>query len=263
MTRSARALLRVLAVSAGLAQASDIHPAPREEWSGTYRCGPRIEDPAHGSGYSAQVTLVLNDGVATITRQSGRVSQTLTGKVGADGRVTLEGGGAMRSGRARWRYYFNGRFEGNKFAARGATLSASGESKLRECTMTLARVSASVPRAASAHKEPTPLAVGPEPAPITATPAQQPAAVEPPVAVELPAAPIAENKIANRLMKYSRGDRILLALFLGLASAGIGVLLYDWRRPMWLTPTKAVAAVVATALGTAGLAYYALSHLDL
>ena len=261
--------MQVLAVCAALSHASGPHAASREEWSGTYRCGARLEGPARGSGYSAQVTLVLNDGVATINRQSGRVSQTLTGKVGADGRVTLEGGGAMRGGRSRWRYYFNGRFEGSKFEARGATLSASGASKMRECSMTLRRISPPIRQGPGADKGPTPsrpTAVAPEPAPITALPstALQPAAAEPPPATVVPAAPIAtENKIANRRMKYSREDRTLLALFLGIAAAGIGVLLYDWRRPMGLTPTKAIAAIVAAALGIAGLAFYALSPLSM
>ena len=303
MTGSARALLQVLAVSAGLAQASDIHPAPREEWSGTYRCGTRLKDPEQGSAYSAQVKLVLNHGVATITRQSARVKETMTGKVGADGRVTLEGGGVMKDDGGRWRYRFDGRFEDNKFEARGAMLSASGASKIRECTMALARVSASggksVHQAASSDKQVAPsppTAVASEPAampsagsmatespspasgieppaagaaapgPITATPdmAQRPAAVEPPPAADVPAAPAAtEDKKENRPVKYSREDRGLLALFVGMAAAGIGLLLYDWRRPSWLTPRNAVAAVVATALGTAGIAFYALSHLNL
>ena len=290
----------VLAVSAGLAQAGDSPAASREEWSGTYRCGARLKDLEPGSAYSAPAKLVLKDGVATITRHSARVRETMAGKVGADGRVTLEGGGVMIDDGGRWRYRFEGRFEDDKFEARGAMLSASGASKIRECSMALARVSgprgAPVPQTPVSEKrtapdppnavtpEPAPLpgAAGmpPEPppgkkieapaaaapAPIVATPdtAQQPTAAPPLPAPDVPVTPIAtEDKKEDRLARYSREDRAWLALFLGLGAAGIGVILYDWRRPRWLKPASAVAALVATALGAAGIAFYALAHLNL
>ena len=291
----------VLAVAAGFAQAIDSHAASREEWSGTYRCGARLKDLEPGAAYSAPAKLVLKDGVATITRQSARVKETMNGKVSADGRVTLEGGGVMVDDGGRWRYRFEGRFEDDKFEARGAMLSASGASKIRECSMTLARVSppggatasptpVSEKRAApdppsAVPPEPAPLpraaGIAPEapppgkkieapaaaaPAPIAATPdtAQQPTAAPPLPAPDVPVTPIAtEDKKEDRRARYSREDRALLALFLGLGAAGIGVILYDWRRPRWLKPANAAAALVTTALGTAGIAFYALAYVNL
>lgn len=211
---------------------------------------------------------MLSGDIATITRRSARVKETMTGKIGADGRVTLEGGGVTIDESGRWRYRFEGRFDDDKFEARGVMLSASGASKIRECTMTLTRTSPAVRQASSANKEQatSPTAAAPEPAPIAATPetALQPPAAEQQQGADVPAAPIAaENKVENRHIRYSREDRILLALFVGIAAAGIGVILYDWRRPTRLTPTNAVAAIVAAGLSTAGLAWYAFSHLNL
>jgi hypothetical protein len=295
-----RAFLKVLAVSAGLAHAGAIHAAQREEWSGTYHCGPRLKDLQPGSAYAAQAKLVLNDGVATITRQSARVRETMTGKVGADGRITLEGGGVMIDDGGRWRYRFEGRFEGNKFEARGAMLSPTGESKIRECTMTLARTSPAVSKAPAADKEPAaspppvvvstpppvpsavskapeppapathnsepPPAKAAAPAPDTATraAAQRSAPAEPRSPADVTPAPVAtEDKKEDRTVIFSRAENLLLALFAGIAAGGIGVLLYDWRRPRWLTPKNALAAFLATVLGTAAVAGCVLLYLNL
>jgi hypothetical protein len=68
----------------------------------------------------------------------------LKGKIMADGRLVLEGTGFYKGkGEPNWRYRFEGQFAGVNFSATGVMLATNRGTKLRDCSMELARVSAS------------------------------------------------------------------------------------------------------------------------
>jgi hypothetical protein len=132
------------ALAAGNALAAEFHPAPHEVWSGTYQCDAIERDPVRWPAYSATIRLVLDDGVAHIVKESARIRETLRGKVGDSGALVLEGAGIWKDGSGtRWRYRFDGQFQGSRFEAEGVMLSAAMSEKLRTCSMKLTRVHAS------------------------------------------------------------------------------------------------------------------------
>lgn len=170
MMRSARILTGILTacLPASVLIAAEFRPAAHEVWAGTYRCEAMDRDPNQWPAYSSRVRLTLEEGAAHVTRESSRIRESLRGQVAADGTVKLEGSGdSKEGGGTRWRYRFDGKFEGDRFAAKGAMLSASLATKLRDCSMELTRVQASG-GPASTH------AAAPAQAPVTPPP--QPAA---------------------------------------------------------------------------------------
>lgn len=112
--------------------------AARESWTGSYQCGPTASDS--GSAYSSRITMLIENGEAHIARESAAIKESLSGRVGADGTVKLEGTGARKEGGTGWLYRFDGRIEGNRLEARGAMLSPNLVTRLRECSMSLTKV---------------------------------------------------------------------------------------------------------------------------
>lgn len=190
--RIVSSFLPVLLLAACSARAGDFNPASHEEWSGTYRCGPLAKDPER-PGYTSGVRLVLENGKATINKESATVKEDMSGAVAPDGRVTLEGSGAWKASGQSWRYRFEGQFEGGKFEARGAMYSSNGTTKLRDCSMALARVTASGGRSAkppaSAPSKEAPSAAPPPVAEKAATTAGAPPEAPPPAPAVEPSAP--------------------------------------------------------------------------
>lgn len=186
--------------AAGEAFAAEFQPAAHEVWAGTYKCGAMERDPAQWPAYSASIRLVIDNGTARILKESARIRVTMTGEVGDDGMLKLEGAGVWKDGGdARWRYRFDGRFEGTRFQAQGAMLSASLATKLRDCSMALTRVQASGGPAQQAAR-PSPEAAKRSQAlgqPIARTRARAPAAPKAsPQAAEQTPAPEAAAKAA-------------------------------------------------------------------
>ena len=126
----------------GVAIAADYRPAAREVWTGSYRCEAIERDPNQWPAYYSRVRLTLEEGAARVTREFARKREVVSGQVGPDGTLKLEGAGDAKDGGARWRYRFEGKFEGQRFTAKGAMLAAGSATKLRECAMELTRVSA-------------------------------------------------------------------------------------------------------------------------
>jgi hypothetical protein len=191
--------------SIAISDAAEFRPSAREVWSGTYTCGAIERDPDQWPGYSSRAQLILENGVARVTRESTKVREMLTGEVAPDGGVRLEGTGSSREGETRWRFRFDGEFQGDRFSAKGAMLSASLATKLRDCSMSLTRVQASggpAPRepaaatAAPPPEQPAPAAAAPSPprpevaaAAVPPSPPPQEAAAPAASAAEKPAAP--------------------------------------------------------------------------
>ena len=169
MTRLSLAIL-IAAVLAPLPLAA-AHGASGVEgvWSGIYRCCPMQAETGASPGYTSSIRLVVEGSNARVARDSGEISEHLQGVVSRDGTLTLEGTGTRRSGGATWRYRYEGRFEGSRYTAEGAMLSANLATRLRECSMTLARMQRADPPARPRDAEP-------------AAAAQPPAAVEPALA---------------------------------------------------------------------------------
>lgn len=143
------ALFMLGAASAISAQAADYAPAPHEIWSGIYRCGPMQTESGSSPGYTSSIRLVVEGTGATIDKRSGEISETLSGTIARDGTLRLEGTGTRKAGGAQWRYRYDGRFEGSRFEARGMMYSANLATRLRECSMTLARMQRSDPPGAA------------------------------------------------------------------------------------------------------------------
>jgi hypothetical protein len=133
-----------IALIAGNTLAAEFDPAPHEVWSGTYQCDAIERDPAQWPAYSARIRLVLDGGVARLVKESARIRETMSGTVSDNGALTLEGVGDWKDGSGtRWRYRFDGQFQGSRFEAQGVMLSSAMATKLRSCSMTLTRVHAS------------------------------------------------------------------------------------------------------------------------
>lgn len=136
---------KALALSAGLLLTTICAAADervrREEWSGSYQCGAIASAPEKWPAYKINVLMLVDNGKASITRDTVRVQETVTGTVSADGRLTLEGGGAPKvDGNGRpWRFRFDGQFVGGKFEGTGVMNSHDGARKLRDCSITATR----------------------------------------------------------------------------------------------------------------------------
>lgn len=197
MIRPARILTSVfsalLALAAGVAAAAEFRPAAHEVWTGTYRCEAIERDPDQWPAYSAPVRLTLEGGRAQVARETARVQGSLSGEVAPDGTVRLEGTGGARDGSARWRYRFEGRFEGERFTAKGAMLSAASATKIRDCSMALTRA-----KAAGAPARAQPVAPAP-PQPVPARP--EPKAGEP---AATPSAPVKVRE--GRALDFTQGN---------------------------------------------------------
>jgi LPXTG-motif cell wall-anchored protein len=128
------------AACASPVSAADYAPSVHEVWSGIYRCGAMQTESGTSPGYTSSIRLVVEGNTATINKRSGEISETLSGEIARDGTLRLEGTGTRRSDRAGWRYRYQGRFEGSRFEARGMMYSANLATRLRECSMTLARM---------------------------------------------------------------------------------------------------------------------------
>jgi len=155
-----------LVLAAAPAAAADYAPAAHEVWSGVYRCGPMLQaDSGQSPGYTSSIRMTVEGTSATISKESGDIRETLSGDIRRDGTLHLEGTGTRRDSRsAGWRYRYEGRFEGARFEARGAMLSSNLATRLRDCSMTLARIQRSdkPARTAQAPAPPAPAAAQPE-----------------------------------------------------------------------------------------------------
>jgi tetratricopeptide (TPR) repeat protein len=112
-----------------------------QEWSATMKCGAIASAPDKWPPFSWSVPLVVADGKASITRDTARVQETLSGTVSPDGAVVMDGGGSFKeeqSGRP-WRWRLEGRFTADKLESAGAQLTADGSKKIRECSLVATR----------------------------------------------------------------------------------------------------------------------------
>jgi hypothetical protein len=182
-------LLALALISAG-AVTAESRPAAHEEWSGHYACDANERDPARWPGYRAAIRMTVRDGHATVVRETMRVRETMGGQVRADGSLELTGTGEWRDGPA-WRWSFEGRFIGDRFEADGAMLSAQARARLRECSMTLLRVTvvSARPGAGDASAEPAKREGAPSPASADPTSASARASPDAPAPSRAPAAP--------------------------------------------------------------------------
>ena len=113
------------------------------QWSGFYGCGAyvgrgRVESPA---AWTAPVTMTVDGTHATMSRGSANYSETLTGEIGADLSLQLQGKGAMtRTPDQPWTTRFSGKFSGSpsRFDGTGTLATASGEVS-RHCTVDLVK----------------------------------------------------------------------------------------------------------------------------
>ena len=143
-------LLVLCAACASVVSAADYTPSVHEIWSGVYRCGAMETEAGTSPGYTSSIRLVVEGKTATIDKRSGEISETLSGEIARDGTLRLKGTGTRRSGGAGWGYRYDGRFEGSRFEARGMMYSANQATRLRECSMSLARMQRS-DKPAAAH----------------------------------------------------------------------------------------------------------------
>jgi hypothetical protein len=122
-------------------------------------------DSGQSPGYTSSIRMIVEGTAATISKESGDIRETLSGDIKRDGTLRLEGTGTRRDSRsAGWRYRYDGRIEGARFEARGMMLSANLATRLRDCSMTLARIQRSdkPARTAQAPAPPAPEPVQPE-----------------------------------------------------------------------------------------------------
>jgi hypothetical protein len=149
-------------------------------------------DPERWPAYSASIRLVLDNGVAHVVKESARIRETLGGEVRGDGGLALDGTGEWKDGSGtRWRYHFDGRFDGSRFEAQGVMLGPATSTRLRDCSMALRRVHASraVPQTAQAAAAKAKVAQAVEPAvaivqPPATTPSPSPESMHAPAAAE-------------------------------------------------------------------------------
>lgn len=130
------------ALAPGAGNAAKSPPPVREVWSGAYQCGPILGGDA--PAYSSRINMLVEDGAARIDKESAQIRESFSGQVAPAGTLKLEGSGARKDGAgAGWRYSFEGRFDGDRFDAKGAMLSATLATRLRDCSITLRRVQSS------------------------------------------------------------------------------------------------------------------------
>lgn len=186
--------------------AADYAPSVHEIWSGVYRCGPMQTDTRTAPGYTSSIRLIVEGNTATISKQSAEIRETLSGEIGRDGTLRLEGTGARRAGGTGWRYRYDGRFEGSRFEARGVMFSANLATKLRDCSMTLARMQRSDKPAVDRDSATRAAALKPEPlAPAQPQSTQQREAAPAPEARKDTPAP-APAKVVDRELDFSDGN---------------------------------------------------------
>jgi opacity protein-like surface antigen len=179
--RTSALLSASLVLAAAAAAAADYAPAAHEVWSGVYRCGPMQTDSGRSPGYTSSIRMTVEGTSATINKESGDIRETLSGDIKRDGTLRLEGTGTRRDSRsAGWRYRYEGRFEGARFEARGAMLSSNLATRLRDCSMTLARIQRFDKPARTAQ------ASAPEPAQPEAATRRQPEAAAPEASARRP-----------------------------------------------------------------------------
>ena len=201
-------------------------------------------DPGERPGYTSPMKLFVKDGVASASRDSGRVRESLSGKVSEDGQVVLEGTGQLKESGASWRYRYEGRIAGAKLEATGGMYPPHGGPALRDCSIALTRVGPPAPRASkppAVEKKAEPVKAEPErqeakpavvdakppPAEAKAAPAEPPQSVQ--AALQSPPAE-SEPPPHTYFGRYSESDLALLAIFAVCAVAGVGLIVYDWRR---------------------------------
>lgn len=179
ITYAAYLLLAVMMMNA-TAGAADDRSSPRELWVGTYECSVNAVDAERWPAYEARIQLKVEGRTARISKESARIRETMSGQVAGDGRLRLEGSGVYKGpGGPGWRYRFDGRFEGDHFEARGVMLTPGMGSKLRDCSMTLARTA--LPPQAAARRTARTQPVKP---PVEALPAPAEKKQELPAAVQ-------------------------------------------------------------------------------
>jgi hypothetical protein len=151
-------LFAAIALVTGAARAADSGVSARGVWSGTYQCSAMRSDVAPSPAFTSSVRMVVEGASASITKESGEIKQTLSGEVKPDGSIRLEGVGMRKdTSSPGWRYRFEGRFEGDRFQAKGMMFSANLATKLRDCSMTLTRAQTSATQA-QATPAPEPVA---------------------------------------------------------------------------------------------------------
>lgn len=122
----------------------------QEIWSGTYQCSAMESEIAGSPGYTASIRMIVEGSAARIVKESAEIRETMSGEIQPDGSLRLEGIGRRKeSAGAVWRYRFDGQFDSGRFNARGMMFSAHLGSKLRDCSMSLARL----PGVASAARQ--------------------------------------------------------------------------------------------------------------
>jgi hypothetical protein len=205
MNNRISALFIAMSLSASApAAAADYAPSPYEVWSGIYRCGPMQTDPAQSPGYTSSIRMMVDGTSATISKDSGDIRETLSGEIQRDGTLRLEGSGTRRgSASAGWRYRYDGRFDGARFEARGMMFSANLATRLRDCSMTLARMQRSDKAARSAEAAPP----APEPAQReTATKTRQAEAAAPEATARRPSRGAGVPEAVNKELDFSDGN---------------------------------------------------------
>lgn len=181
-------------------------PSPvREVWSGSYQCGPMLSGEA--PAYSSRINMLVEDGAANIVKESAQIRESFSGQVGAGGTLKLEGSGARKDGGAGWRYRFEGRFDGDRYDAKGAMLSASLATRLRDCSIALRRVQ-STATPLQLRREELPAQA---PQPQASAPAPVPAVVEPsinakPAAAEKPMPPLVAEALIPMQVEPGTGQ---------------------------------------------------------
>jgi len=138
--------------------------------------------------FTSSVRMTVEGTAASIIAEAGEIKQTLDGEVRADGTLRLEGVGMRRdTSSPGWRYRFDGRFEGDRFKARGMMFSANLATKLRDCSMTLTRTHAAAmpPRTQASAAEPAATAPPRAPAQDVLTRVPKPAGGADPLEKEL------------------------------------------------------------------------------
>lgn len=110
-------------------------------WTGTYRCGAyllsrQVDNP---KPWTAPVAMRVEGTRATMERSDANYKETLTGALGADQSVTLQGQGALyRTANQPWKASMSGTFAGDKFTGSGVLTGMDGV-VFRECKLELGR----------------------------------------------------------------------------------------------------------------------------
>ena len=139
------AFLSLQELIGGNAHAQAPAPAiPDGEWKGTYDCGAVLTPNARSpKPFSLPITMITQDRVASLLRETRLTRDAMSGTVGGNGQVQLTGDGFYFDEPSReWRWRFEGRFTGQRFQATGVLESMDGKQKVRDCTISLGLVQA-------------------------------------------------------------------------------------------------------------------------